>query len=126
MSEQKSLSEIETNYSKSQIYSRIEKLVESELMDTPERGKRNQYLLSADDVKTLQLLEKLEENHDTIEAAIAKLEEEEVTEEAREEENEPGILEDKQLTGEDRLQKFHQRWANQLKDGINKIRELFK
>lgn len=126
MSEQKSLSEIETNYSKSQIYSRIEKLVESGLMDTPERGKRNQYLLSADDVKTLQLLEKLEENHDTIEAAIAKLEEEEVTEEAREEENEPGILEDKQLTGEDRLQKFHQRWANQLKDGINKIRELFK
>lgn len=126
MSEQKSLSEIETNYSKSQIYSRIEKLVESGLMDTPERGKRNQYLLSADDVKTLQLLEELEENHDTIEAAIAKLEEEEVTEEAREEENEPGILEDKQLTGENRLQKFHQRWANQLKDGINKIRELFK
>lgn len=126
MSEQKSLSEIETNYSKSQIYSRIEKLVESGLMDTPERGKRNQYLLSADDVKTLQLLEELEENHDTIEAAIAKLEEEEVTEEAPEEENEPGILESKQLTGEDRLQKFHQRWANQLKEGINKIRELFK
>jgi len=126
MSEQKSLSEIETSYSKSQIYSRIEKLVESGLMDTPERGKRNQYLLSPDDVKTLQLLEGLEENHDTIEAAIAKLEEEEVTEEAREEENESGILEDQQLTEEDRLQKFHQRWANQLKDGINKIRELFK
>ena len=125
MSEQKSLSEIETSYSKSQIYSRIEKLVESGLMDTPERGKRNQYLLSANDVKTLQLLEELEENHDTIEAAIAKLEEE-VTEEARDEENEPRILEDKQLTGEDRLQKFHQRWANQLKDGINRIRELFK
>jgi len=126
MSEQKSLSEIETSYSKSQIYSRIEKLVESGLMDTPERGKRNQYLLSPDDVKTLQLLEGLEENHDTIEAAIGKLEEEVTTEEDREEENEPGTLKNKQLTGEDRLQKFHQRWTNQLKEGINKIKELFK
>lgn len=126
MSEPKNLNEIETNYSKAQIYSRIEKLVENGLMDTPERGERNQYLLSPDDVKTLQKLEKLEKNHDTIEAAIGKLEEEVITEEAREEENEPGALENKQLTQEDRLQKFHQRWTNQLKEGMDKIKELFK
>lgn len=126
MSELKTLSEIKTDYSKSQIYSRIEKLVERELIDPPERGERNQYLLSPNDVKTLQHLEELEENHDTIEAAITKLEEERITEEAREEENKPGVLENKQLTGEDRLQKFHQRWTNQLKEGIDKIRKLFE
>lgn len=140
MTELKTIDRIETNYSKSQIYWRINKLVESGLIDPPERGERNEYLLSPEQAKILQVLSELEEEHDTVKGAIAELEKErlepQIDKNIREKvdklENRTDTLEDKveflenELSVQgDRLQQFRERWKNQLREGAKRVKDLF-
>lgn len=143
MGELKTVKEIDVDYSKSQIYWRVDKLVESGMMDPLERGDRNQYLFSPEDVRILQRLAELEEDHDTVQKAIAALKEEgsegksqekegiteQTTEELRnrikELEETVELLEEKLALQDDRIQKFRNRWSDQLKDGVDKIKDLF-
>ncbi len=140
MSELKTVDEIDTSYSKSQIYWRIDKLVESGLMEPPERGDRNEYLLSPEQSEILKSLSEVEKNHDTVKEAIDKLEEEKLEEGPDQElldrledlEERVVVLEDKVKALErgltvqdDRLQQFRERWKNQLKEGAKKVKDLF-
>ncbi len=141
MSELKTVDEVEVGYNKSQIYWRISKLVESGIMEPPQRGDRNQYLLDSGEVKLLRRLAELEASQDTVKEAIEQLEGEgldDVTEgELRERvaklEDRIGALEDRLNTLEttladhgERIQKFVERRGNQLRGGMEKIRDLFR
>lgn len=148
MAELKTVKEIDVDYSKSQIYWRVEKLIESGAMDPLERGDRNQYLFSQEDVRKLQKLAKLEDEHDTVQEAVTALKEEglekkeskeedtstksideETVEKLRERidelEETVELLEEKLALQEDRIQKFRNRWSDQLKDGVERIKDLF-
>ncbi|MEF8916066.1 MAG: hypothetical protein V5A77_00055 [Candidatus Bipolaricaulota bacterium] len=140
MGELKTVDEIGTSYSKSQIYWRINKLVESGLMDPPERGERNEYLLNPEQSGILKKLSEVEENHDTVKEAIGNLKEEklevgpdqELLDRVEELEERVVVLEDKVKALErgltvqdDRQQKCRDRWKNQLKEGAKKVKDLF-
>ncbi|MCF7890223.1 hypothetical protein K9M78_03285 [Candidatus Bipolaricaulota bacterium] len=140
MSELKTVDEIDTAYSKSQIYWRINKLVESGLMEPPERGKRNEYLLGPEQLRILQRLSEVEENHDTVAEAINGLEEEEFAEAPNKEllervekleertdalKDKVEVLENKLSVQNDRLQQFRERWKNQLREGAKRVKDLF-
>ena len=140
MTDMKTVDEIEISYSKSQIYWRIKKLVEKELMASPERGERNQYLLGPEDVKLLQKLEDIEKRRESLKDAIQELEDQEPLEETNEgprekiESLEKRIdklekkvkkIEDKLATQEDTLQRVREGWRSQLKGGVEKVKKLF-
>lgn len=140
MSELKTVDQIDTDYSKSQIYWRINKLVESGLIDPPERGERNEYLLSPNQSKVLRRLSELEEEHDTVKDAIGELEkgglepetEGNILERVEKLEGRIDILEEKVEVLEnelsvqnDRLQQFRERWRNQLREGAKRVKDLF-
>ncbi|MBS3787915.1 hypothetical protein KGY79_06930 [Candidatus Bipolaricaulota bacterium] len=140
MSELKTVDQIDTNYSKSQLYWRINKLVDSGLIDPPERGERNEYLLNSEQTRILQKLYELEEEHDTVKEAIGKLEKEriepevegDIRERVEQLEHRTAALEEKVETLEnllsaqnDRLQEFRERWKNQLREGAKKVKDLF-
>lgn len=140
MSELKTVDQIDTNYSKSQLYWRINKLVDSGLIDPPERGERNEYLLDSEQTGILQKLYELEEEHDTVKEAIGELEkgkiepeaEGDILERVEQLEHRTAALEDKVETLEnllstqnDRLQEFRKRWKNQLQEGAKKVKDLF-
>ena len=139
MSEFKTVKEVETDYSDSQIYWRIDKLVESGLMDPPERGERNQYLLGPDDLKLIRDLAELEEEDDTVKEAIEKLEKKseerahtgeservkELEKKVGELESRVATLEDQLLTSSDRTKKFRENWREQLRGSVEKVKDLF-
>ncbi len=148
MSEPKTVEELEVGYSKSQIYWRIKKLVESDLMEPLERGERNQYLFEPEDENILQKLAELEDKHDTVQEAIAELEVEGVEEESTQEElqnrikelerkteemaekievleGKTEILENELTSQNDRLEQFSKRWKDQLRGGVEKVKDLF-
>ncbi len=147
MSELKTVDEIEVGYSKSQIYWRVKKLVESGLMEPPERGERNQYLFGPRHVRILQKLAESEEEYDTVQEAISEINFEEVGEATDEEigksidslkdriralekriaevEEKTDSLENRLSVQNDRLQKFRERWRDQLKGGVDKLKDLF-
>ena len=140
MSNPKTVDEIELSYSKSQVYWRINKLVESGLMDPPKRGERNQYLLDSEDVTLLKTLGEIEDQYDSVKEAIAGLEEksrEKVTGEVLRDriseleeridvlENRVDFLESRVSVEGDRLQKFKDKWSDQLKEGAKKVKDLF-
>ncbi|MFW6111616.1 MAG: hypothetical protein ACOC7Z_01210 [Candidatus Bipolaricaulota bacterium] len=128
MGEAKTVDEIETDYSKSQVYWRVKKLVENGLMDPPQRGDRNQYLLTQKDVMLLQKLAKLEESHDTVEDAIEQLEkvrkqrgiDEELKQRVEKLENKTQILENELAAQKDRLKHPGRKWIDRLKQGFKK------
>ena len=139
MSEFKTVKEVETDYSDSQIYWRIDKLVESGLMDPPERGERNQYLLGPDDLKLIRDLAELEGKDDTVKEAIEKLEEKseerahtgeservkELEKKVGELESRVATLEDQLLSSSDRTKKFRENWREQLRGSVEKVKDLF-
>lgn len=140
MSELKTVDQVETSYSRSQIYWRINKLVESELIDPPERGERNEYLLNPEQTRILQRLSQLEKEHDTVKGAIEALDREkrepnnkgDIREKIENLEQRTDALEDKVKflenklsVQDDRLQQFRERWKNQLKEGAKKVKDLF-
>ncbi len=139
MSEFKTVKEVETDYSDSQIYWRIDKLVESGLMDPPERGERNQYLLGPDDLKLIRDLAELEGEDDTVKEAIEKLEEKseerthtgeservkELEKKVGELESRVATLEDQLLSSSDRTKKFRENWREQLRGSVEKVKDLF-
>lgn len=140
MSELKTVDQIETSYSKSQIYWRINKLVESGLIDPPERGERNEYLFSPRQSRILRKLSELEEEHDTVKEAIGELEKEGLEPETEGDilerveklegridilEDKVKVLENKLSVQDDRLQQFRDRWRNQFKEGAKKVKDLF-
>ncbi len=140
MGKLKTVDQIDISYSKSQIYWRINKLLESGMMDPPERGERNQYLLGPKEVKMLQKLSELEEEYDTVKEAIEELEQETIEPEADEDirerveklehrtdvlENKVEEIENKLSIQSDRLQQFRRRWKNQLREGAKKVKDLF-
>lgn len=140
MTDLKTVKEVEIDYSDSQIYWRIDKLVESGLMDPPERGERNQYLLSPDDVGLLRDLAELEGDQDTVKEAIGKLKEKSEQEEETGEservkdlekrvqklENRVESLEDRLLSKGDRTEKFKENWREQLRGSFEKVKDLFE
>lgn len=140
MSKLKTVDQIDTDYSKSQIYWRINKLVESGLIDPPERGERNEYLLSPNQTKVLRRLSELEEEHDTVKDAIGELEkggfepetEGNILERVEKLEGRIDILEEKVEVLEnelsvqnDRIEQFRDRWRNQLREGAKRVKDLF-
>lgn len=134
MSGPKTVDEIETSYSKSQVYWRIKKLVESGVMDPPQRGDRNQFLLTQEDIRLLQKLAELEERHNTVEDAIARLEEVGVKEGTDEKlrdrvenlEKKTQILENELAAQKDRLRHPGRKWVDKLKEGVNEVISWFK
>lgn len=128
MGEPKTVEEIETGYSKSQVYWRIKKLVENGLMDPPRRGDRNQYLLTQKDVRLLQRLAQLEKSNDTVEGAIEQLEKVEVQKGVDEElkrrveklENKTQVLENELAAQKDRLKHPGRKWIDKIKQGFKK------
>ncbi len=140
MTDFKTVKEVEIDYSNSQIYWRIDKLVESGLMGPPERGERNQYLLSPDDVRLLRDLAELEGDEDTVKEAIGKLKErsereeetgesekvKELEERVGELENRVASLEDQLLSSGDRTKKFRENWREQLRGSVEKVKDLFE
>jgi len=140
MSEFKTVKEIETDYSDSQIYWRIDKLVESGLMDPPERGERNQYLLGPDDLRLLRDLAELEGENDTVKEAIGKLKEKserrtktgegervkKLEKRVGEVESRLASLEEQFLSSDDRTKKFRENWREQLRGSFEKFRDLFE
>ncbi|MFB6291382.1 MAG: hypothetical protein ABEJ25_06615 [Candidatus Bipolaricaulia bacterium] len=140
MSELKTVDDLELDYSKSQLYWRINKLVESDVMNPPERGQRNQYLLTPEDVELLKKLSEAEKSKATVKKAIAELKKEDPTEDYNQElprrvaeleertsslEEKVEMLETKLSLQDDRLQKFRDRWTQQLKEGAKKVKDLF-
>ena len=140
MSELKTVDEIEINYSKSQTYWRIKKLVENGLMDPPERGERNKYLLSQEDVNLLEKLAELEESRETVKEAIDELatkwpEEksgpvssdtlEDMEKRISELEDRMDSIEDRLNLQNDRIEQFRKNWRDQLKEGVEKVKDLF-
>ncbi|MFP4136528.1 MAG: hypothetical protein ACOC9A_01160 [Candidatus Bipolaricaulota bacterium] len=143
MPELKTIKELEVDYSKSQIYWRLEKLVESGVIDSPKRGERNQYLFGPREVKALKRLAELEESQDTVKEAVAALKDEGLEEETEREvegqderveelkdrikelEEKVITLEEKLAIQDDRIQKFRNRWSDQLKGGMEKLKDLF-
>jgi len=140
MSESKTVDEIDTSYSKSQIYWRINKLVESGIMDPPERGDRNQYLLDSGEIRILRRLSELEESQDTVREAIEELEQEKLREVSKEElrdrveeleartdtlESKVQLIEEELSVQSDRLKHFRKRWTKQLQEGAKKIKDMF-
>ena len=140
MSEFKTVKEVEIDYSNSQIYWRIDKLVESGLMDPPERGERNQYLLGPDDLRLLRDLAKLEGEQDTVKEAIEKLKKEskkktetgesekvgELESRIQELENRVKLLEDQLLSKGERTEKFKENWREQLRGSLESLKDLFE
>ncbi|MBS3740009.1 hypothetical protein KGY47_01395 [Candidatus Bipolaricaulota bacterium] len=128
MGEPKTVDEIDTDYSKSQVYWRVKKLVENGLMDPPQRGDRNQYLLTQKDVRLLQELAQLEESHDTVEDAIEQLEkvreqggiDEKLKQRVEKLENKTQILENELAAQKDRLKHPGRKWIDRLKQGFKK------
>jgi len=140
MNDLKTVDQIDTAYSKSQIYWRINKLVESGVMDPPKRGERNQYLLGPEKIRILQKLSKIEEEYDTVKEAIEELKKEGLELEKEEDiqkrvenledrtdtlEEKVATLEDKLSVQNERIQRFRGRWARQLKEGAKKVKDLF-
>jgi DNA-binding transcriptional MerR regulator len=140
MSEFKTVKEVETDYSNSQIYWRIDKLVESGLMDPPERGERNQYLLDSNDLRLLKDLAELEMEDDTVKEAIEKLKEEEgrktervqsenvkeLENKVQELENRVELLEDQLLSKGERTKKFKENWREQLRGSLESLKDMFE
>lgn len=140
MSNFKTVKEVETDYSNSQIYWRIDKLVESGLMDLPERGERDQYLLSPDDVRLLRDLAELEGDEDTVKEAIGKLKEKSKQDEEVEEservksleqrvkklENRVKSLEDQLLSKGERTEQFKENWREQLRGSLESLKDMFE
>jgi len=134
MSELKTVDQIELDYSKSQIYRRIEMLVENGLMNPPKRGKHNQYLLSKEDVNLLEELKCLEEEHDTLTEAVANLEsgateadtKEEVKERVERLEKKTQVLEDELAAQKDRINHPGLRWADRLRKGVKRVFDWLK
>lgn len=141
MSELKSLDEIEIGYSKSQMYWRVKKLVEGELIEPPKRGKRNQYLLGEDEVETLKRLAKLEKEHDTVREAIAKLRSVPKTDQSHEGskdkveklenrisdlEEEVEVLNQSLADQKAELKGLRERWKEQFRGSIERVKDLFK
>lgn len=140
MSEFKTVKEVKTDYSDSQIYWRIDKLVESGLMDPPERGERNQYLLDQDDLRLLRDLAELEGENDTVKEAIEKLKEKsekqvqtgdservkELEKRVEELESRVASLEEQLLASNERTEKFRENWREQLKGSFEKVKDLFE
>lgn len=128
MDEPKTVDEIETDYSKTQVYWRIKKLVENGLMDPPQRGDRNQYLLTQKEVRLLQRLAQLEKSNNTVEAAIEQLEkvgvqkriDEELRQRVEKLENKVQVLENELAAQKDRLKHPGRKWVDRLKEGFKK------
>lgn len=128
MGEPKTVDEIETDYSKTQVYWRIKKLVENGLMDPPQRGDRNQYLLTQKEVRLLQRLAQLEKSNNTVEAAIEQLEkvgvqkriDEELRQRVEKLENKVQVLENELAAQKDRLKHPGRKWVDRLKEGFKK------
>lgn len=73
----KTIDQLEIGYSKYQLYRRIERLENQGLID-PQRGGRNQILLSPHNISVLQRLAELEEGSKNVQSAILQLENEQL------------------------------------------------
>lgn len=124
----KTVDEIEIDYSKSQVYWRIKKLIENGLMAPPRRGDRNQYLLTQKDVRLLQRLAQLEKSTDTVEDAVEQLEkvgvqkgiDEELKQRVEKLENKTQVLENELAAQKDRLKHPGRKWVDRLREGFKK------
>lgn len=98
--------------------------MESGIMEPPERGDRNEYLLDPEQSGILKRLAEVEENHDIVKEAIGKLEEKELSKRSAQElrervetleartdvlEGKVKNLEDRLSVQNDRLQQYRER-----------------
>lgn len=71
----KTIEELNTGYSKHQLYRRVKTLKERELIEV-KRGGRNQILLNPQAERVLQRLVKLEDNHSNLQSSLVALDNE--------------------------------------------------
>ena len=125
MKNYKTMQELDLDYSKSQLYRRVDKLVDEGLID-PERGSRNQYLFTPEDVEVLRRLADLEERYDGIKTAIVQLENEQLREEIDELEGKKETLENELVARNNIIKRIRKDWRDKVRDSFRTVVDWFK
>jgi sugar-specific transcriptional regulator TrmB len=125
MNELKTVEDLEIGYSKTQIYRRIKSLVENDLID-PQRGSRNQYLLSPEDVEVLHRLAELEDGYKGVKSAIVQLENEQLREKVNELEDKNETLQNEIVARNNIIQRLRGKWVKRVKEGFKGVLSWFK
>lgn len=125
MKNYKTMQELDLGYSKSQLYRRVDKLVDEGLID-PERGSRNQFLFPPEDVEVLRRLADLEERYDGIKTAIVQLENEQLREEIDELEGKKETLENELVARNNIIKRIRKDWREKIRDSFRTVVDWFK
>lgn len=115
----------EVSYSKPQLYRRISRLIEKDLLD-PERGGRGQYLLNASEVEVLERLAELEKDY-SVGSAIVQLENERLKEKVSKLKGKNQRLENELVVRNNLIQRLRSgAWLNSVKDKISSTLDWFR
>lgn len=114
----------EVSYSKPQLYRRIKRLIETDLID-PERGGRGQYLLDASEVDLLQRLADLEEDY-SAGSAIVQLENERLREKVNQLEDKNQSLENEIVARNNIIQRIRGNWLENIRERFRSMVDWFK
>lgn len=116
----KTIEQLEIDFSKYQLYRRIERLQESGLID-PERGGRNQILLSSHDITVLQRLAELEEGSRNVQSAILQLENEQLQNENERLQDKNQQLQNEIVARNNVIQRLTTNWIKSLHEAFNSV-----
>lgn len=121
----KTIDQLEIDYSKYQLYRRVKRLEEENLID-PQRGGRNQILLKPEDVEVLQRLAELEHDYTNVQSAMVQLENEELQGKVNKLEGEKEKLENELVARNNVIQRLRGNWLERLQESFQSVVNWFK
>lgn len=116
--------EPQIDYSKPQLYRRISRLIENDLID-PQRGARGQYLLDPREVELLERLSELEDSY-SVGSAIVQLENERLKEKVSKLEDRNETLENEIVARNNIIQRLRGKWFGKIKQSWRSFVDTFK
>lgn len=121
----KTIDQLEVDFSKYQLYRRVERLEGRGLID-PERGGRNQILLSSHDITVLQRLAELEEGSRNVQSAILQLENEQLQRENERLQDKNQQLQNEIVARNNAIQRLTSSWLKSLQEAFRSALTYFK
>lgn len=125
MTELKTVEGLEIGYSKTQLYRRIKRLAENNLID-PQRGSRNQYLLSPEDIRVLHRLAELEDGYKGVGSAIVQLENEQLKDKVNELKDKNEILQNAIVARNNIIQRLRGQWLDRIRESFQSVMNWLK
>lgn len=120
-----SLSDLDLEYSKYQLYRRVERLENEGLID-PDRGDRNKYLFSNHDVSVLNSLAEKEKGGASVRSAITEIKNERLREENEELQEKTRRLENEIQARNNIIKRLRGTIFVKFRNGAQKIVDFFK